>query len=671
MFERQPNRFMMAALKTIRLSGSSGMNPDEKRPGILSAVLAVLLLALMAALSGGAALRESATVDEVSHIGAGVSYLQKLDSRLNPEHPPLPKVLAAIPLVIRGVRADYNHISWTISDKIFPAYLGQWVFGEWLLEKWNNPNTTLKWARLPMLLLTLLLGVAIYVLARKLGSPWGGVLCLSLFVSTPAFLTFGPIVHTDIAIALFCLLALWTFASLWREPTRANVLLFGLSLAGALLSKFTAGLLFFAFVAFALSLRWRPLPGLPESKGEAKLWRRRRWRVTLKGILCAAVIVYVFYLVFSWRQPTNALYMLGTSPVALFFRRALLPPVIYLRGVFWVLITSARPTFILGRSYPHGVWFYFPVVFALKSSLAFLLLLPLSLLIAIARKSNKDPKNKDNGSAISPKLALHWRALWVGMLVFTGACILSPLDFSIRHFSVPMVLLLVLLAPVPRMLSELRAGSPTWVQLGTAAVTVCVAGCLFTAVRAYPYYFPFVNSLSIGRPAYTLMNDSNVDWNQSLPEVKRFAEQHGLQKIPLDEYGFSDPTPFVPQANLWNCQKPAPEDLGQWVVVSAGMILDGHNCGWLMQYPSEPLAGGSMYAVHLQYQIPAPGRPGGPPAPSAFRNWAGAEFDIQSISVHLNRHPEDLPRAYAWMMTAFQSMQKSPQAPPPKPPWEP
>lgn len=642
------------------------MHPEDKPKGIFSAILAVLLLALMAALAGGAALRESATVDEVSHIGAGVSYLQKLDLRMNPEHPPLPKVLAAIPLVIRGVRADYNHISWTFSEKFFPSYLGQWVFGERLLQHWNNPATVLKWARMPMLLLTLLLGVAVYVLARKLGSPWGGVLCLSLFVSTPAFLTFAPLVHTDVAVALFCLLALWTFASLWREPTRANVLLFGLSLAGALLSKFTAGLLFFAFLAFALSLRWRPLTGMPESKGEAKLWRRRRWRVTLKGILCAAVIVYVFYLVFSWHQPTNSLYRLGTGPVALFLRRALLPPVLYFRGVFWVLISGVRPTFILGRSYPHGVWFYFPVVFGLKSPLAFLLLLPLSLLIAIARKS----KNKDRGSAISPKLAPHWRALWVGMLVFTGACILSPLDISIRHFTVPLVLLLVLLAPVPRMLSELRASAPTWVQLGTAAVTVCVFSCLFVAVRAYPYYFPFINSLSMGSPAYTFMNDSNVDWNQSLPEVKRFADQQGLQKVLLDEYGFSDPTAFVPQAQLWNCQKPAPEDLGQWVVISAGMILDGHNCGWLMQYPNEPLAGGSMYAVHLHDQIPAPGRPGGPPLPSAFRNFGGAPFDFQAFFVHLNQHPEDLPRGLEWMQNSFRSMSTS-AGPPPKFPWEP
>lgn len=640
------------------------MSAPGKPRSIFSVSLAVLLLALMAVLAGGAALRESVTVDEVAHIGAGVSYLQRLDMRMNPEHPPLAKVLAAIPLVIRGVRADYNHISWTFSEESFPAHLGQWVFGEWLLEKWNDPKTTLQLARLPMLLLMLALGCAVYLLARRFGGPWGGLLCLSLYVSTPTFLTFGPLVHTDVAVALFCLLAIWTFARVWTEPSRRNVLLFGLSLAGALLSKFTAGILFLAFVAFPLSLRLLPVPGQPADKTESRAWRRARWRATLKGIFCAALLVYLFYLGLSWHQPTDALYGLRGGSLALFLRRALLPPELYLRGVSWVLLTGKRPTFILGQSYPHGVWFYFPVVFALKSPLGFLALLPVSLLVAAVRKL------RTGIPAIPEHLAAPWRVLWVSLLVFTAICMLTPLDISIRHFSVPLVLLILLLAPVPRMLGELRPSMPTGVQLGSAAVMVLAASCLLTAVRAYPYYFPFINSLSWGRPAYTMLNDSNVDWNQALPEVKRFAEQHGLRSIAIDQYGFSDPTIFVPQAQPWNCQKPSTEDAGQWVVLSANMILDGHNCGWLIQYPHQALAEGSMYAVHLHSQIPAAGHPGGPPLPSAFREFVGAPFDILSFFRHMNRHPEDLPRGPEWLQTAFTNMTKSPR-PPPKLPWEP
>jgi hypothetical protein len=87
-------------------------------------VVAVALLVYMAVLASGAALRESTTVDEVAHIGAGVSYVQRLDMRLNEEHPPLPKVLAGLSLVLRGTKADYSHISWTASEEFFPAYAG-------------------------------------------------------------------------------------------------------------------------------------------------------------------------------------------------------------------------------------------------------------------------------------------------------------------------------------------------------------------------------------------------------------------------------------------------------------------------------------------------------------------------------------------------------------------
>src|SRR5258705_4925593 len=190
------------------------------------------LLAFMALLAGGAARHESVTIDEVAHIGAGVSYLQKLDLRLNEEHPPLPKVLAALPLVLHGAHADYSHISWTVSEEFFPAYLGQWVFGEWLMTKWNNPLTMLPLARLPMLLLTLVLGWFLYAYARRIGGNWSGLLCLSIYVSTPAFLTFGPLVHTDMAVTLVSFVTLWRFSGTLQEPSRRTAVLFCLSLAG-------------------------------------------------------------------------------------------------------------------------------------------------------------------------------------------------------------------------------------------------------------------------------------------------------------------------------------------------------------------------------------------------------------------------------------------------------
>ncbi len=628
---------------------SPGNGRLQSRHSGLFAFFAGLLLLFMAFLAGGSALRESVTIDEVAHIGAGVSYLQKLDLRFNPEHPPLPKVLAALPLVLRGTHADYSHVSWQNSREFFPAFLGEWVFGEWLLNKWNDPVTTLAWARLPMLLLTLLLGWILFIYARRLGGPWGGLLCLCVYVSTPAFLAFGPLVHTDLAVTLFSLLTVWRFAELWHDPSKKNTLWFALSLSGALLSKFTAGILLFVFAAFALSTRWGPVPGQPAAKPEARVWRKLRWRATLRGILWAALAVYAFYFVFSWHQPTDALERLGHGPAALLLRRLLMPPLLYLTGVFFVLITGSRPTFLLGHAYSHGVWFYFPVVFVLKSPLGFLGLLALGILVALSRKWRAQVTQP----AVSPEVALHWRALWVSLIVFTVFCLLSRLTISIRHFTFPMLLLILLLAPLLRMLWQFLSSAPVAARLLTGLTALLAASCLFTALRAYPYYFPYVNALALRRPLYSLMSDSNVDWNQSLPEVKRFADQHRLRRIGLDAYGFTEATVTVPQSEFWDCQTPSASDEGQWVAVSANMIQEGHNCLWLMQYPHEPLAGGSMVAVHLPGHIPPPGSAGGPPLPAVFREFAGAPFDIRVFFLYFIHHPEKLPQTNEQAQAAF------------------
>ena len=637
----------------------NGQRSMENKHGILSSMAAGMLLLFMAVLAGGSALRESVTIDESAHIGAGVSYLQKLDLRLNEEHPPLPKILAALPLVLRGTHADYSHISWTISEKFFPAYAGQWVFGAWLLNKWNDPLTTLAWARLPMLLLALALGWVLFAYARSLGGNWGGLLCLSIYVSTPAFLAFGPLVHTDVAVTLFSVVTLWRFAETWQNPSRKNAILLGLSLAGALLSKFTAGILFFAFVAIALSTRGRPLPGQPLTKPEARAWRRLRWRATLRGILWAALAVYIFYFIFSLNQTTDVLYRLGHGSAAVPLRRLLMPPWLYLRGVLLVLISSSRPTFILGHTYPHGVWFYFPVLFVLKSPLGFLGLLVLALALALWQKRSTDT----NIPFIPTELTIHWRVLWISLVVFTAFCLLSQLDISIRHFSIPLVLLILLLAPLPRLVDRLRRSVPVSGHLVRAIAGVLTLSCLFTAVDAYPYYFPFISAFGLGHPAYALVNDSNLDWNQSLVEVKRFADQHALQRVDLDEWGFNDPTLIVPQSEVWDCQRPTSADEGQWAVVSANMIMDGHNCVWLMQYPHQSLAGGSMYAVHLPQQIPAAGSAGGPPLPSTFRQFAGAPFDLRAFFLDVIRNPDKLPHAMEEMQARFNASNKAQSQP--------
>jgi hypothetical protein len=310
------------------------------------------------------------------------------------------------------------------------------------------------------------------------------------------------------------------------------------------------------------------------------------------GIGCALSTVYTFYLVFSWNQSTSVLCDLNSGPV---LRRLLMPPWLYLRGLFLVALSSSRPTYLLGHSYPQGVWFYFPVLLWLKSPLGFLGLLIVGATAAVVYRVRTIPETA----------AAHWRILWIAFAAFTAVCLGSNLDIGFRHFSVPLVLLILMLAPLPRMVANLRVSAPKAARALAIVIVACAAQCLVAALAAYPFYMTYANAFGSFRPHYELFNDSNLDWDQSLPEVERFVEQHRIRIIALDHYGYTDASASVPQSHIWNCESPTAADGGQWVAVSANLIADARNCRWLLRYPYEALGGGSMYVIRLPETIPA------------------------------------------------------------------
>jgi hypothetical protein len=126
----------------------------------------------------------------------------------------------------------------------------------------------------------------------------------------------------------------------------------------------------------------------------------------------------------------------------------------------------------------------------------------------------------------------------------------------------------------------------------------------------------------------------------------------------VDEYGFSEPEVYVPNAQFWNCQEPSDADGGQWTVVSAGMIEDGHNCLWLFEYPHQEIAGGSMYAFHLPETIPAQGTPSGPPIPEKWHNFAGTPPgpDFRLMFLNCIKDPAQLQPTLDRIQAEFQKM---------------
>jgi hypothetical protein len=89
----------------------------------LSKFIALGMLGLMFILMFFSSWNDATTFDEVAHIPAGYSYLTQGDYRLNPEHPPLIKDLAAIPLLFLKLNFPTNIKAWTEDVN------GQWDIG--------------------------------------------------------------------------------------------------------------------------------------------------------------------------------------------------------------------------------------------------------------------------------------------------------------------------------------------------------------------------------------------------------------------------------------------------------------------------------------------------------------------------------------------------------------
>ncbi len=160
----------------------------------LVGLIVILAFSLMIKVS----LQESATMDELAHIPAGYSYVKFLDYRLNPEHPPLVKALAAFPLLFQNLNFPLQSSAWKNDVN------GQWQIGaEFLYQSGNNADQIIKWSRVGPIILTLILIIFIYIWASELVGGWWALLPTFLFALSPNVLAHGHYVTTDICPRVF------------------------------------------------------------------------------------------------------------------------------------------------------------------------------------------------------------------------------------------------------------------------------------------------------------------------------------------------------------------------------------------------------------------------------------------------------------------------------------
>jgi len=242
----------------------------------------------------------SATFDETVRLPAGLSYLRWHDYRLNIDHPPLLKKLAALPLLSVKVwpvdvgtnetdsiaKADWRKLpdSRSVLDRAWAAatvdYFEQWIFGHSFLyglrdetiarlhqldpsvigpytvpaseqlskaDFYNDPDALLFRARMVVMVLGVLLALCVYTWSRALFGIPGGMLSILLLCFDPNIIAHSGLVTTDIAVTLFISGALYFLWRVCRRIEIVSVVLFLLFFAAAFVTKFSAAILIVTF----------------------------------------------------------------------------------------------------------------------------------------------------------------------------------------------------------------------------------------------------------------------------------------------------------------------------------------------------------------------------------------------------------------------------------------
>ncbi|MFI7498273.1 ArnT family glycosyltransferase [Streptomyces sp. NPDC049687] len=458
--------------------GTSAARPRPRsRRRWLVPLLAVVLLAQMAVAMVTTAVQQTPTIDEPVYVATAADYLHEHRLRHNPEHPPLGKLVVAV-----GVALADPHVD--------PDFTGdQTEAGRHLLyESGNDPWRLMLWARLPVIVLTLLFGLVVFVFARDLAGPVPAVAALALYAFSPDVIAHGSLATLDVPAAGFLLTSAWL---LWRARD-----------GGARLYLPSAG----AALGAALATRMSTLPAVPVLVVLAA-WsvglRRTRKALPAAAVvgITAVAVVWATYLVVDPRLRWDPR---GTHVPVVHGLRGLLVrllplPEAYRDGMRIQFGLENQPWqgFLFGHVHSGPRWYYLPVAVVVKTPLGMLALWAAGavVLVAVRRLRPAAPY------VLVPAAVLLVSAMTGSRNLGTRYAVFLPMFLAVAAGCVPTV-------------------RWRWRQVVTWGRVVSWGLVAFVAVsslRTFPFYLPYSNE-AFGGPAKThlRLHDSNVDWGQDL-----------------------------------------------------------------------------------------------------------------------------------------------------------
>ena len=483
----------------------------------------LILLALCTAMLGQLSLsvrQLSQTWDEAVHLYSGYRYLKCGDLTFSPEHPPLAKIIAAVPLV--SVNPPVDCAPFHGNDYELFTRAAAWLYStNWRSELFN--------ARLAVSVFSILLCVFVWVAARCMFGLGIAFLATLLLIFEPNLLANGALVTTDMAVTAMLLFAVLGFYLWTRSPCIPRLALAGLAVGLTLLTKLSGVVIIPVLIILAVADTCLPQDG---KQPLSKLASRNLATVGLILVIAYAVLWAGYGMRYAAQPgPSSGQESPSSLPSTSVAGRTLLAlernhllPQAYLEGFSFLLLNVGSPQsatmFMLGKFYPRAPWFSLSVNFLIRCTVGFLAITLLSVV------------------GIVSAFAKHRREivfLLVPIVFFAAAFMHAGWNAGIRHM-LPMLPFLMILA---------AAGCQELVkqlEWGRYAILCLIVLHAASSLHAFPNYLSYGNEIW-GGPTQSYKYLEGIDLGQSYWQAKAYMEKHPSDQcwlitdgLPLSEF---------------------------------------------------------------------------------------------------------------------------------------
>jgi tetratricopeptide (TPR) repeat protein len=466
--------------------------------------------------------QKSATWDEPIHLTAGYLALSAGDHRVDPSHPPLLRMWAALPLLaVADAAVDTSEIDRTDDEAWQQRAYG---FATRFLYREQDADRLLYAGRF----MTVLFGVALGILLFAWAHEWLGfraaVIALAFFTIEPNLAAHAQLVTTDLGAAFFMFATVYCLWRTCRAPHIWNVAALTVCFSLAFIAKFSAVLLV-------------PIGGL--LMGVALVMRmglRLRMAAAIVVLLIASTVLTT-WAVYGFRHAPSAsdgwLFRLEDSRavkaraprlgLVIASADALhLLPNAFSQGFLLSRATAQQRAYLAGEYSDVGWWYYFPVAFLLKTPATLIVLFIGGLCLLVVRRRQLGVAN----------------GLFVVLpvVVYTAFAMASGVNVGLRHLLPVYPFVLLVAAAAAKALIA-------WKQpIGRLALVGMVAYWGVRYANTYPHMLTYFSEFAGGSDnAIAYLADSNVDWGQDLKPLNRWMQERKVDHVNLLYFGSADP----------------------------------------------------------------------------------------------------------------------------------